>query len=300
MLYNEYKDIVDRSVSYIEQHLLEDIRLENVANHAAVSMFHFHRIFQSIVGMSVTEYIRQRRLTHAGGELARTDKRVLDIAIEYKFGTQEAFTRAFKKMFGMPPKQYRNYYSSFMTPKEEKEMTTKLPQGWIKGGSHPEEYEMGVNSEVVHQGKTSGRIHAGEDANKEGFGTMMQIFKANHYLGKRIRFSAFVKTDNVAVSAGLWMRVDGPENEMLQFDNMQDRPIIGTNDWELHTVVLDVPEHSAAIAFGVMLIGPGTVWIDRIRLEEVDHKVPSSNMFANEPVEEYNLPDGPVNLEMNS
>lgn len=300
MLYNEYKDIVDRSLSYIEQHLLEDIRLENVANQAAVSMFHFHRIFQSIVGMSVTEYIRQRRLTHAGGELARTDKRVLDIAIEYKFGTQEAFTRAFKKMFGMPPKQYRNYYSSFITPKEEKEMTTTLPQGWIKGGSHPEEYEMGVNSEVVHHGKTSGRIHAGEDANKEGFGTMMQMFKANDYLGKRIRFSAFVKTDHVMVSAGLWMRVDGPDNEMLQFDNMQDRPIEGTNDWELHTIVLNVPEHSAAIAFGVLLIGPGTVWVDRIRLEEVDHKVPSSNMTGYEWEEEYNLPDGPVNLELNS
>ncbi|WP_106768547.1 helix-turn-helix transcriptional regulator [Paenibacillus faecalis] len=299
MLYNEYKDMIDRSIRYIEQHLLEDIRLEHVANHAAVSMFHFHRIFQSIVGMSVTEYIRQRRLTHAGGELARTDKRVLDIAIDYKFGTQEAFSRAFKKMFGMPPKQYRNYYSSFVTVKEEKEMMTKLPQGWIRGGSHPEEYEMGVNTEVVHRGKTSGRIHAGEDASKEGFGSLAQLFKAKHYLGKRIRLSAFVKTDKVAVRAGLWMRVDGPENEVLQLDNMEDRPITGTNDWQLHTVVLDVPKQSAAIAFGVMLTGPGTVWIDEIRLEEVDHKVPSSNMFALDSEEEYELPDGPINLELN-
>ena len=299
MLYNEHKEWVDQAVSYIERHLREDIRLEDVAAQAAVSMYHFHRVFQPIVGMSVTEYIRQRRLTHAGGELIRTDKRVLDIALEYRFGTQEAFTRAFKKMFGMPPKQYRDYYSNFIRDKEELEMTTTLPHGWIRGGSHPHEYEVGINNEVVHQGQTSGRIHAGKEAYAGGFGTMMQMFKADRYLGKRVRFSAFVKTENVQESAGLWMRVDGPDNEMLQFDNMQDRPLAGSRDWELHSVMLDVPEGSAAIAFGVLLVGPGTVWVDGIRLEEVDSKIPATHMMVDQSTEEVELPEGPVNLELN-
>lgn len=298
MIYNEHKEWVDKAIRYIEEHLREEIRLEDVARRAAVSIYHFHRIFQPIAGMSVTEYIRQRRLTHAAAELVRTDRRVLDIGLDYRFGTQEAFTRAFKKMFGMPPKQYRDYYSNFILTKEDENMETELPQGWIRGGSHPQEYEMGLNSEVVHQGQTSGRIHAGPDADPEGFGTMMQMFKADHYIGKRLRFSAFVKSESVQVGAGLWMRIDGQENEMIHFDNMQDRPITGTRDWELHSVVLDVPDHSKAVAFGILLIGPGTVWIDGIRLEEVDRKVPSTSMLVNDEAAEAELPDGPVNLEL--
>ena len=68
---------------------------------------------------------------------------------------------------------------------------------------------------------------------------MMQMFKANDYLNKRLRFSAFVKSEGIEAWAGLWMRIDGPHQGSLGFDNMQNRPIKGATDWHKYEVVLE-------------------------------------------------------------
>jgi len=88
------------------------------------------------------------------------------------------------------------------------------------------------------------------------------------------------------------MRVDGKGEDMLQFDNMGNRPITGSNGWSKISVVLDVPEESESISFGVLLAGAGKVWIDSIRFEAVSLEVPSTNL--EEPIV---LPDHPVNLD---
>jgi len=69
------------------------------------------------------------------------------------------------------------------------------------------------------------------------------------------------------------MRVDGGEWKTLSFDNMEDRPIRGTNDWQKQSIVLDVPENSERISFGVLLDGTGDVWIDDVKLESVSEDV---------------------------
>ncbi|HMQ34402.1 MAG TPA: hypothetical protein PKD53_26945 [Chloroflexaceae bacterium] len=66
--------------------------------------------------------------------------------------------------------------------------------------------------------------------------------------GQRLRFAAAVRSERVANWAGLWMRIDGPGNRTLGFDNMQGRPIQGTRDWERHAIVLDVPPESEVIS----------------------------------------------------
>lgn len=63
------------------------------------------------------------------------------------------------------------------------------------------------------------------------------------------------------------MRVDSPENT-LEFDNMRDRPIKGSTEWQRHQVVLDVPEEGSSIHFGVLLNGKGQVWLTSLRFEE--------------------------------
>ncbi len=98
---------------------------------------------------------------------------------------------------------------------------------WFMAGSHPNDYEQGSDSAVTYHGKNSGYLKASV-AQPEGFGTLMQMFKADQYRNKRMRFSAAVKSDGVESWAGLWMRIDGPESESLGFDNMQNRPIRGT------------------------------------------------------------------------
>jgi hypothetical protein len=114
--------------------------------------------------------------------------------------------------------------------------------------------------------------------------------QARQYLGKRVRLSGYVKAEGVEGWSGLWMRVD-KEHEMLEFDNMQDRPIKGTSDWRTYDVVLDVPQGATGIAFGILLCGPGRVWLSGTKFEVVSDatKTTGSGSAAR--------PAAPVNLD---
>lgn len=116
----DYIARVRSAIDFIEQHLFDDISLQTVAGHVSVSAYHFHRLFSAITGESVADYIRKRRLTVAADELAATDRAILDIALECRFESQESFTRAFKKMFGLTPGLYRKEGAgaSFVTKPE--------------------------------------------------------------------------------------------------------------------------------------------------------------------------------------
>ena len=136
-------------------------------------------------------------------------------------------------------------------------LQAEAPKGWFVAGSKPEEYESGVDaSSAAYNGHASAFLKAKKPV-VEGFGTLMQDFRARHYLGKKVRFTAFVKTEGVQGWVGLWMRVD-KGSEQLAFDNMQDRPIKGTTNWQRYDVVLDVPEDATGIFLGVLLGGSGT------------------------------------------
>jgi hypothetical protein len=96
-------------------------------------------------------------------------------------------------------------------------------------GSHPGDYEYEYVANV-YEDKPAARMWRKTDR-VEGFGTLMQMFEADRYLGQRMRFSALVRTKDVADWAGLWMRVDGPGKAPLAFYNMEDRKIVGTTDY---------------------------------------------------------------------
>lgn len=99
----DYFDRVQKSIDFIEKHITHDVELEEIARAAHCSLFHFHRIFQELVGDSVKDYVRKRRLSLAGKEIASSDAKVIDIALKYGYETPEAFTKAFKKYNGIPP-----------------------------------------------------------------------------------------------------------------------------------------------------------------------------------------------------
>lgn len=108
-----YCESMQRVLDYIETHLLEEITLDCLAKMAYLSKFHFHRVFQTMVGQPVMEYVRVRRLTLAGQQLRDTDRRIVDIAYEYQFSNHETFSRAFKKEFGTTPTECRRRKLSF-------------------------------------------------------------------------------------------------------------------------------------------------------------------------------------------
>ncbi|MFB5674164.1 helix-turn-helix domain-containing protein [Paenibacillus terreus] len=292
-----YHPAIQKVIRFIENNLETEMNGELLAMEAGFSFFHFHRIFRHETGMTIAEYIRMRRLARAAVTILSTDERILDIALRFGFESQEAFSRAFKKVYNLPPGRYRKLMGR-ITDKEEEFMTqlqnkeSNSIKGWFLSGSHPSCYEMGIDRQVVHQGTGSGYLRSVTVDSHEQFATMMQMFKAGYYLGKRIRLSAFVKTREVDEGyTGLWMRVDTAAGDILQFDNMSNRQLKGTLDWNHYSIVLDVPPQSAAISFGVLLAGRGQVWVDRFSFEEVPETVPSTNLEIS-----GELLDEPTNL----
>ena len=107
-----YYHRIQNSIEFIELNLDQNIDIVDIASKAYFSAFHFQRIFQAISGFSVQSYIRKRRMTEAAILLKKTDKTILDIALAFQYGSQEAFTRAFEGCFGISPYKYRKLQES--------------------------------------------------------------------------------------------------------------------------------------------------------------------------------------------
>lgn len=105
----EYAKLFQDAVESIEQHLLERVDIGELAARTYFSKYYFQRLFHVIVGDSIMEYIKKRRLTLAAQELAETNATVLEIALKYGYGSHEGFTRAFKAYHGITPQKSRKY-----------------------------------------------------------------------------------------------------------------------------------------------------------------------------------------------
>ncbi|MCG8500561.1 MAG: AraC family transcriptional regulator [Firmicutes bacterium] len=104
----EYLNTFERAIIYIENHLGEDINVSDVAKEVGYSYYHFTRIFQSLLGENIGNYIQKRRLSNGAKQLLYSDKKIIDIALENGFDSPEAFSRAFKAVYRVSPKEYRN------------------------------------------------------------------------------------------------------------------------------------------------------------------------------------------------
>jgi len=163
------------------------------------------------------------------------------------------------------------------------EDTKPLPPGWFVTESTPKLYEAGLDTENPCEGNRSAYLRS-LHAIPSGYGTFMQAFGAQTFRGKRLRFSAVVRTENVQGWAGLWMRVEGEDpKEPLAFDNMQSRALVGTTQCKRYEVVLDVPQEAKSIMAGLMLSGTGKAWMGAVRFEPVDASVPVTNLIAERP-----------------
>jgi AraC family transcriptional regulator len=100
-------EAIQKTLDYIEDHIGEDISIEELAKLAALSQFYYQRLFSRLVNEPVREYIKLRRLARAVEVLQNKQKRIIDIALDYGFGSHETFTRAFKETYGITPDQYR-------------------------------------------------------------------------------------------------------------------------------------------------------------------------------------------------
>lgn len=122
---------VQRAINYIEDRLHEEIQIEDVAKAAFMSQSSLYSIFKSLIGTTVKEYIRKRRLSLSAYDLVFTDMRILDIAIKFQYSSYEAYSRAFKIIYKISPKKYRalGIYRNIYP-------RVTLSYKYIKGGSY--------------------------------------------------------------------------------------------------------------------------------------------------------------------
>lgn len=99
----EWVNNLNEAIQYIEYNLTEKLDAEAIANHVYSSSFHFQRVFSLLTGMTLGEYIRNRRLSLAGSELMKNDSKVIDVAFKYGYETSESFSKAFLRFHGVTP-----------------------------------------------------------------------------------------------------------------------------------------------------------------------------------------------------
>lgn len=114
----DYREGIQKSIDYIESNLKEKILLEDLAKQAFLSKYYYHRVFHSLVGEPVMEYVRKRRLTEAAKELVESNEKIVDVALKYQFSSQEAFARSFKRMFKVSPGEFRRAKVNIISAKK--------------------------------------------------------------------------------------------------------------------------------------------------------------------------------------
>ncbi|MDR6121220.1 AraC family transcriptional regulator [Bacillus sp. SLBN-46] len=96
------------AMRYIEDNLTNEIDFKMVARIAHCSEYHFKRMFSFLAGITLSEYIRRRRLSLAALELINSHIKIIDVAIKYGYSSPDSFTRAFQILHGVTPTEARN------------------------------------------------------------------------------------------------------------------------------------------------------------------------------------------------
>lgn len=103
----EWMEAIREAIDYMEAHITEDITLKDVADHVNISPFYFHKGFSILCGYTLMEYIRNRRLSLAAGELTGSDISVTELAMKYGYDSPDSFARAFSRFHGIAPSAVR-------------------------------------------------------------------------------------------------------------------------------------------------------------------------------------------------
>ena len=116
--YNDYIQRINKVVAYINNHLDETLELKTLANEAALSDFHFHRIFKALKGEAIGGYITRLRLEATARLLRYTSLTIEEIAFNIGYETPASLSKAFKKQYGISPTEYRTNKDTYIMKKE--------------------------------------------------------------------------------------------------------------------------------------------------------------------------------------
>ncbi len=235
----------NEAINYIEDNLTGNIDMKEVARLAFCSEYHFQRMFSFLAGITLSEYIRRRRLTLAAFELCNSDIRVIDIAVKYGYNSPDSFTRAFQNIHGITPSECKNSGHSLnayprmafqLSIKGGKVMKYRIVEkdtfriaGIMKrvpiifDGVNPEIAAMwkSLNSEIIQQLKElsdtepMGIIQASTNFSE---GRMEEKGELDHYIGVAITQECPSNLAHLEVPASTWAVFEavGPFPDTLQ------------------------------------------------------------------------------------
>ena len=128
--YNDYVQRINKVVAYINNHLDETLDLKTLANEAALSDFHFHRIFKALKGEAIGGYITRLRLEATARLLRYTNLPVEEIAFNIGYETRTSLSKAFKKQYNISPTEYRTNKDTYIMKKEiiNPDLALKVPK----------------------------------------------------------------------------------------------------------------------------------------------------------------------------
>lgn len=154
---------LNKAINYLEEHIREDIDLEQTAKIACCSTYHFQRMFTYMAGIPLSEYIRRRRMSLAAADLQRSDAKIVDIALKYGYTSPTAFNRAFQSVHKITPSAAKKAGTSIKSYppisfkimiKGVEEMNYRIEEKEafrIVGISQPMHKEVEKNFEIVPQ-----------------------------------------------------------------------------------------------------------------------------------------------------
>ena len=93
------KETIATCINFVENNLNNTISLDDISTQTGVSKYYLHRMFKSLTGESIIDYFQSRKLTESIKELVNTNKRIIDIAMDYGFDYEQSYIRAFRKRF---------------------------------------------------------------------------------------------------------------------------------------------------------------------------------------------------------
>jgi hypothetical protein len=188
----------------------------------------------------------------------------------------------------MPNLGIKNAYSPLTVLIMLKLKTLHLPAAWT---SYGDGFEFNVDTDA--EGCAFGSINGANSL--EYAAIMKQRISANAYSGKRIKMVGYCRSEGVTVKAGIYLRTERLNGRPLTEDDMLDRPLVGSVDWQRYEMVIDVPAEATCIAIGAYLQGRGQVWFKELRFEEVAPTVSTTDQYAFGCVGIWDLE--PVNLD---
>ena len=108
--------MLSKALDYVEEHLTDNISIDEISNQSYASKSHFQLIFHIVTGITIGEYIRNRRLSLAAQDLLQSNCKIIDVAMRYQYDTQESFSKAFTRFHGIPPSRVQRGKHKLFNP----------------------------------------------------------------------------------------------------------------------------------------------------------------------------------------